>query len=865
MMRRWAGWAMLAAISLLARAAVPTAETPVPTPESVLGAAPCADYTLATSEQISRYFRALDTASDRLRLFDIGPTTEGRRQLLAVISSADNLRDLPRYQRISRALALNRDASGAPLSDAVARQLAIDGRAMVWLDFGLHSNEPAPAQAAPWLAWSLVTSETMEAQEIRDNSIVILVPDMNPDGTTLMADWYTTHQGTPWEMTLPTVFHRYAGHDNNRDWFMFTQRESRNVARQLYEEYLPQIVFDHHQTAPFPARIFVPPFAEPANVHIPPPVLRGIERLGSAIQHRLGAEGKTGAISRIGFDMWWNGGMRTAPYFHNMVGLLTETAHTSPTPMWYDSATFPARFANGQPTLQPGPDYPRPYLGGRWTLRQSCEYVLSASMAVLVAGARERHTWQYDIYQMARDSMRAGAGEAYVISAVQWDRGAALHLVNALRMGGVRVERATAAFHAGDHDYQAGSYVIPGAQPFLPYVRDLLTPQRYPGPRSPVAGSREAPYDITGWTLSLQMGVKVDKVPTPVAGPRELVLTTERPRGTLASTERIAAFAIDPRANASFIVVNRLLGAGTAVSRSVAPIDDGDRHLPAGAFLVEQRSGARGGLPDLASALGVDVVGLSALPPGPVVPVVPRRIAVYSPWGGNVDEAWTRWVLEQYEFPYGTIRDAAVREGNLHASWDVIVLPDSRYEELAAGVPAGRLPKEFTGGLGAAGIRNLRRFVTEGGILVAQNGASELPLRAFGLPIVNALAGIGRREFSVPGALLRVSIDTRHPVGWGVQNQVAGFFSDSPAFLSRRPPGAKQSPVIVASYEGGNPLLSGWAFGADHLRDTAAVVDVPLGKGRVVLLGLRAQHRGQSHATFKLLFNAIYRHNTVPR
>ncbi len=482
----------------------------VPAPRSVLGFEPCADYTLATSEQTAAYFRALAAASPaRMQLVEIGKTTEGRPELMAIISSEANIRDVAKYKNISRQLALARGPADQ------ARTLARDGKAVVWIDFGLHSSEVAPAQAAALLAFDAVANESSDMRAIRDNVILLLVPDMNPDGTTMVADWYMHNVGKPWESRLPELWHRYAGHDDNRDWFMMTQAETRNAARQLYTEWFPQIVYNHHQSGPFPARIFVPPFDDPMNPNIPPLVIRGVNLLGDAMTARLDREGKRGAISRVGFDTWWDGGMRSTPYFHNMIGLLTETSHPSATPSFDDPKTFPKTFENGASTTEPSTSYPSPYPGGEWHLRNSCDYIVTTSMAVLDQASQARESWLYDIYQMGRDAIAANTDEAFLIPTGQWDSGAAVRLVNVLRLGGVEVERATAQFSAGGATYAPGTFIIRGAQPFEPYVKDLLTPQTYPDIRVSPGGPPKQPYDITGWTLSYQMGVKVDRVDAP--------------------------------------------------------------------------------------------------------------------------------------------------------------------------------------------------------------------------------------------------------------------------------------------------------------------------------------------------------------
>jgi hypothetical protein len=866
-------WAIGAAVLTAALGTPPTAaiaENRVPSPESAIGFTPCADFKLATYEQIAAYFRKLDAATDRMQVVDIGPTAEGRRQILALISSEQNLANLSRYKQIARSLALNRDASGRPLTDALARQLARDGKAVMWVDFGLHSTEVAAAQVAPWMAWKAVTEETQEMREIRDKVIFVLVPNLNPDGTTLVADWYMKHVGTPWEMSVPALYQKYAGHDNNRDWFMFTQPESRNIAKQLYEEYFPQVVYNQHQAAPFPARIFVPPFEDPSNFNIPPLVIRGVNTVGDAITRRLDQEGKVGAISRVQFDTWWNGGMRTAPYFHNMVGILTETAHPSPTPATYDPARFPSRFPNGESTLEPSTYYPSPYMGGRWTMRDSCEYMLTASMSVLDIGAKRREEWLYDIYQMARDAMKAGANETYIIPTEQWDPGAAVRMVNVLRVGAVEIERATVSFMAGGKPYTAGSYLIHGAQPYLPYVRDLLNPQAYPDRRLYPDGPPEPPYDISGWTLSMQMGVRVDKVREAVTASTEKVSTASMPPGGVSGTAKVA-YAIDPRTNEAFVAVNRLLKAGDVVQRTTGHVDAGGAHWPAGTFLVTPGQGTHARLEQVAKALGLKVASFDTALPAETLHLKPPRVGVYKAWEPNADEGWTRWVLEQYEFSYTSVLDADIRAGSLRAKFDVILLPDARHGQMVNGFASGTMPPDYVGGMGANGVGQLLQFVADGGTLVAQDRATELPLAAMHLPVRNAVAGIRSAEFYIPGTLLRLTVDTTNPVAWGMPQEVAAFFTHSPVFeVSRRErdaqkpdpqrPDAEAGPAvnIVASYPGSDVLMSGWLLGERYLHRRAAVLEARVNKGRVVLLGFRAQHRAQPHATFKLLFNSIY-------
>src|SRR5258708_21976398 len=385
--------------------AVLSAQPAIPTPQSVIGWEPCADYKLATYEQIEDYFRKLAAAAPaRMKLVDIGKTVEGRTQVLAIISSEDNIRQVGKYKDIAQRLALARSSATAErgqavegravdrlLTDEQAHRLAREGKAVVWIDFGLHSTEVAHAQTAPLVAYRAVTDDSDEMRFIRDNVIFLLAANMNPDGTTLVASWYRENLGKPWEGRPPELWHKYAGHDNNRDWFMMNQPETKNSAKQLYTEWFTHIVYNQHQAGPYPSRIFVPPFDDPMNPNIPPLVMRGVNLVGDAMSRRLDQEGKRGAVSRIGFDTWWNGGMRTAPYYHNMSGILTETSHASATPAQNDPAFFPRTFAGTTvPTLEPTTYYPSPYLGGEWHLRNSCDYMVTTSMARLDIGANRR-------------------------------------------------------------------------------------------------------------------------------------------------------------------------------------------------------------------------------------------------------------------------------------------------------------------------------------------------------------------------------------------------------------------------------------------------------------------------------------------
>ena len=468
------------------------------------------------------------------------------------------------------------------------------------------------------------------------------------------------------------------------------------------------------------------------NPNIPPLVMRGVNLIGEAMTRRLEQEGKTGAISRLNFDTWWNGGMRTAPYFHNMVGILTETGHASATPAEHDPADFPPTFADGRPTLEPTTHYPNPYRGGEWHLRDTCDYMQTASMAVLDVGAKRREEWLYDIYQMGRDAVTAGQGEVYVISGQQWDPGTATKLVNVLRQGGVEVQRAIRPLSLGDRDYPEDSFVIRGAQPFRPYVTDLLNPQIYPDMRLYPGGPPDRPYDITGWTLPLQMGVAVDRHTDVDRLPAEALVRVDQAAAgpSVIANDGRFGYALDPRANDSFTAVNRLLATGQRVYRAQHDVAvAAGTTWPPGTFVMPVENLTRVRLEDSTAALGLSIAGLSQHP-GALAHLEPPRVGLYRGWGANADEGWTRFVLEAFEFPYTSIRDEDLRENRLDA-FDVIVLPDASYNRMLTGLTSRSAPPEYVGGMTPRGVSHLFDFVEAGGTLVTLDSASELPDHRF--------------------------------------------------------------------------------------------------------------------------------------
>jgi len=846
----------------------------VPTPREVLGFEPGADYQLADFRQLREYFARLAASSPRVKVSVAGRSTDGNDMLVAVISSEENLARLDRYRDIARRLAL---VEG--ITPDEARALAREGRAIVWIDSGLHASEVATAQHAIVLADRLATSETPELRAIRENVILVLAPCINPDGMNLVVDWYrknlkTAYQDSP----MPWLYQRYIGHDNNRDFYMQTQAESQVVNRLLYREWFPQVMYNQHQGT-WPPRIFVPPFPDPFNPNIDPEVMRGVDLIGGAMQHRFEQENKDGVISRYQFSVWYNGSVRTTSYFHNMIGILTETGHPSATPFTYNSADFPATLSNGVPSLIPSVTYPHPWKGGTLHLRDAVEYMFTGSLAVLDAAGKYREELLNGIYNIGTRQMEAGrrdAPVAYVVPLDQHDQPAAMAFLGTLMKGAVQVHRATRPFVADDMSYPAGTYVVLMAQPFRPFAKDLLEPQHYPDLRAYPGGPPIPPYDTAGWTLSYQMGVHTVAVERPF-DTSSLQRLEEPPRAdatlnTPLGAREIRAWAIDPAPSVSVRAINALLEAGFHVSRVPARFEPRPgTALPPGTWIVDSprqtrtRAALEAALRSQTAALGVAAWGLDA-PVSHTRAVTRPRIGIYKSYVANIDEGWTRWVLEQYGFPYTSVMNADVRAGGLRARFDVIVLPSQSPSQIMDGHQPGRRPTtpgpwnppppEYQGGIGPDGVEALRRFVQDGGRLIALDEASDLVLDRFGgvfESISDPTRGVPRTEFYCPGSVVRIQVDPNQPIGWGMEPDAAAYFEGSRAFTTTAPAGIRSVKYAAAD----RLLMSGWLLGAPTIAGRDAVLDVPFGRGHVVLFAFRPQFRGQPHGTFKLLFNAI--------
>jgi len=876
----------------------------IPTPKENFGFTVGDNYQLANYTQTEAYFKKLAASSDRVKLVTIGQTEEGRDQLMLIVSSPANIKQLDRYKTISQQLAR---AEG--LTPEQAHSLAAEGKAVVWIDGGLHATEVVGAHQLIETAYQLISRQDPETMRILDN-VIILLTHANPDGQQLVSDWYMRNP-VPEHRSLdnvPRLWEKYAGHDNNRDFYMVNLKETRNICRQLFVEWIPQIMYNHHQAGPAGSILAGPPYRDPFNYVFDPLVMTSLDAVGAAMVNRLNLEGKPGYTERAGsvYSTWYNGGLRTTTYFHNMVGLLTEIIG-GPNPS--EVPLVPQR-------LIPSGSTPYPVTPQKWLFRQSIDYSVSLNYAVLDYASRYRDELLFNIYQMGRNSIQRGsedywtlspkridqieklskdtsqtrptarrprritdstarptpdsaappAGEregqnliptrffdsvlrnpanrdarGYILPSDQPDFTTATRFINALISDGIVVSKATAAFTVNGKSYPAGSYIVKTDQAFRPHVLDLFEPQDHPNDFAYPGGPPIPPYDAAGWTLAYTMGVQFDRLLDSFGGPFERI-----PYGQLQTPAPPANKdgRLDARSNASFVAVNDLLNAGKTVYRSSSNGDFYTSHAPHNAIKIK-----------------------------------PARIALWDTYGGSMPSGWIRWIMEQYHFPVKVIYAKDIDSGGLRSKYDVIVFVGGA---IPAITPTGEtpfrgrnepnpdsIPAEYRSHLGritpGKSIPELKKFLEAGGHIVTIGSSANLAYQ-LDLPVRDALVElVGGKErrlpgekFYIPGSVLRVSLDTSLQPAWGMNATTDVYFDQSPVFNINPAAYANGTIRPIAWFADDHPLRSGWAWGQAYLRDGVAAFVATVGQGKLYTFGPEITFRAQTHGTFKFLFNQLY-------
>lgn len=742
----------------------------IPTPASFLGFPVGTDRRLADWNEITGYLNVLAEASDRVRLDTLGPTTLGRPFVALTISSAENLQRLDHYLEVQRKLADPRTLE----SELEAERLIAEGRTIVLITGGIHSTEVGGYQMPMRLAYHLASRDDEETRMLLDAVILLLVPSLNPDGSQMVVDWYESTLGRPWEGSGPPfLYHHYVGHDNNRDWYAFTQQETQLTVSKLHNVWHPQIVHDIHQMGSRGARLFAPPWIDPVEPNVDPLLISGANAIGTAMAWEMYGQGKTGVVVNAIYDAWTPA--RAYQHYHGGVRVLTETASArlaTPITIPFDSLGG----GRGMDAQRSSWRFPEPWPGGEWRLADIVDYQEAAATALLKQAALYRERWVKNFYRIGLRSIggREGWPQAFVIPLEGQNADGLADMLRILVTGDVEVHRALESFVAGGRVYTEGTYIIPMTQPYSSFAKTLLEVQEYPSLPEYPGGPLRTPYDVTAHTLPLMMGV-------------EALALDELPDVELSAPIEAPSY---------------------------------DKHAPG---LSEGR--------------------------GP-------RLAIYEPWMSSMDAGWTRWVMDEYGIEYQQLRDADARAGDLRSRFDAIVLPDFSPEAMIEGHEQGEMPPEYVGGLGEDGVQALEIFVRAGGTLIAFNRASLLPMEQFGLPVQDVLADVDRRDFYIPGSILRLHLQRGHPLAQGLPARTMAWFQRGLAF---EPTEAAAGTVdIVGRYgEADELLLSGWINGSEHIAGRGAIAVVRHGQGRVILFGYRPQYRGQTIASYPLIFNAI--------
>jgi zinc carboxypeptidase len=791
----------------------------VTTPSDHLGRPLGVDFELADWDEVSDYYKRLAQQSPNVITQREGTTTEGREFLLSIISSPQNLANLDQIKAHARTIADPRGKTEAQLREAIE-----EGKVILLISCAMHSTETAAPQFGMEFAYTLATSSEEPWVSARENMVIAIFPTMNPDGLDEVVSWYRKTVGTPFETSgLPRLYQKYAGHDNNRDWFMLSLDETRIATRLLYSEWYPTVYWDVHQQGSGGERMFVPPFRDPLNPNLDASIIAGIDALGSRALLDMTAEGLTGVATGISYDMWWNGGNRNVPVRHNIIGLLTEAASVRlATPIFQrisDLSNPITREAGYIPSNQ----HPAPWPGGWWRLRDIIDYEMSFGRSLLGSLSREPRVWIANKLGAGQRSIEAGKTQsprAWIVPSDNADPGAVKRLMDVLLLGGVEVHVSTGEVSADGRSYPAGSIVIRRDQPYGRYVKDLFEAQKYP--------EGAPPYDVAGWTLPALMGVRQ-------------VEATQMPAGDLVIVETPEA------AVAAFGGLDVPEGAWSSRRsetwpKLVAGLRAGKGYVLTGSTISEH--------PDPRTA-------------GPAATSLPR-IGLYAPYSGSMDEGWTRWVFDHFEIPFVTVRNETLRAGDLSDVLDVLVIPSIRAGQLENGRSDGSVPSELTGGIGVEGAQAIERFVADGGRLITIGSSSAWAIETFSLPLKDVTRGEASGEFSCPGGVLRTTPGTSM-LASGLDNPMAVFFSRSSAYRLMTAEERKEADIIegrevegLLHYAKKNVLLSGWIREPEVIEGQIAWAQADYGKGKVHVFGFRPQYRSWTHGSFQMLFRAIF-------
>lgn len=839
----------------------------IPSPKEFFGFNMGDDGKLARWDKIVQYFQTLDKTSPRVSVKTLGPSTLGNPFIVAIFSSPDNLAKLDKYRKISKQLA---DPRG--LSKEQIKALIKEGKYVAVQTYSLHATEVGGTQCTPELAYDLVSKNDPVTKMILDKTIFLMIPSFNPDGLKMVAEWFYKYKGTQFDHTrLPYLYHFYCGHDNNRDSYQLTQNESRMYGKLVYRDWVPQGFIDHHHFGGSGARFYIPPYYDPIHPNVDPLVWREHQLVGSHIAVALENHGKSGIESGLPFTAWWQASFHMSANYHNITGMLTESASAD----WADPVyVLPDQLGGtrGRPQYKAQMSMPRLWPGGWWRLRDIVEQQIIASKAFLELGARYKETMLGNMVRKAIGNIKRGKSGppyGYVLPLDQHDFPTAVKLARIFQMNGVEIYTLEQDVQRGSRFFGKGSFVISCAQPMRAFIISFLEQVNYPDnfwTREHGTLEPRRPYDLSAFSMSEHMGVEALPLKQSLEGMALKKITQDilPPEGKV---ENGQVYLLEPRFNDTFKAMNRLFKAGAKVSRATGSFTANNKAFPAGTVIFHSKKDLSKETGAIAKELGVDIYGLAAAPKAKSVTIKQPRMGLYKRYaGGNKTQGWTAWLLKDFEFPFQYLFNKDMQNRKKMAAMDVIIIPGDSYKRIVKGKSDrswrpdpddSKIPPEYRGGIGEAGEKNVKHFVQNGGTLVVINTAWEFAQKVFELPVRNLVEETPRAKFFCPGSTVKIKVDTGHPLGYGMPADAFALFRDSPV-LGVRTGEFKDGISLPVRYVEENILQSGWLIGEKHMSGKPAAVSFNVGKGKVVLLAFPVQHRAQMHGTFKIFFNAFY-------
>ena len=838
----------------------------IPSPEEFFGFKMGTDRKLARWDKIVDYFKTLESLSNKIKVYDLGDSTMGNPFIMAVISSGDNLKKMDEIKEINAKLA---DPRGR--IDEEVENLIKKGKSVVAFTMGLHASEVAATQMSNELAYEMLTEETPEIEKILDETVLLLFPSFNPDGQIMVVDYYNEFLGTEYEGgRLPWLYHKYVGHDNARDGFQLTQVEGRMFVQQAFLEWHAQAYVDFHQMGSTGARYYIPPYIDPINPNMDPLVWREHQLYGAQMGIRLQEEGKTGVESAVGYTGYWIPAFHLIGNFHNCASMITESA--SPliaTPIFIDPHQLRAG-RRGRPEYKAQTTFPDPWPGGWWHLRDLVEQQKISAYATLEVAANLRGSVLRGLYVKAKRNIEKGremAPRAYIIPHTQHDYLTSLKMLEILSFAGVEIHKAKTSFQCGEAIYPQGTHIIFMGQPLRGYIKTSMEQTFYPD--NPWTRERDGspmrPYDMTTYTMAEFMGVKIIEADINLSQDFEKIDFIQYPENTIKESSSYG-YLLDPAYNDCFTAVMNLLQKGYTVSRITQEIETQEHKFQPGAFHIEPGDGIETVLSEVNKDLHLPLYPLNIELSVKKEKLKLPKIAMYQRFlGGNMDEGWTRWVLENFDIPYETIMVNDIEQGEL-ANYDVLIMPSDSTMLLTGkgveqffqrwGMAMPNIPPQYATFLSEKAEEKLKEFVKSGGTLVSLNESCNYLIDVFKLPIVNVVKDTPPKDFYCPGSTIKITVDNSNPTAYGMPSDCLVVFWNSPAF-SVMPNEKNHEYKVVARYPESRMLQSGWLIGEEKISRKAAMIDAKCSDGRIILIGFRPQLRAQTHGTFKFLFNSL--------